>query len=181
MTRARDLASLHSSGFSGTELILDADGDTSITADTDDTIHFKIGGSDKFTIDPSGNVTALGTLPATQLTGTLPAIDGGSLTGITAGLTASAYSASGNGYITFSNGLMIQWARQGSLANGGIRTILFPITFPNAMFSFAASWTVMTSGTHHSAFPDGSMGTSSFGAYNVSGASQGVVFVATGR
>ena len=83
MTRARDIASLHSDGFSGTELILDADGDTSITADTDDTIHFKIGGSDKFTIDPSGNVTAVGTLPATQLTGNLPAIDGGSLTGIT--------------------------------------------------------------------------------------------------
>ena len=28
--------------MNGTELILDADADTSITADTDDTIHFKI-------------------------------------------------------------------------------------------------------------------------------------------
>ena len=82
MTRARDLASLHSSGFSGTEVILDADGDTSITADTDDTIHFKIAGSDKFTLDPSGNMTISGTVPATQLTGNLPAIDGSSLTGI---------------------------------------------------------------------------------------------------
>ena len=34
----------------GQELILDADGDTSITADTDDQIDFKVGGSDKFTM-----------------------------------------------------------------------------------------------------------------------------------
>ena len=54
-TRARDLARYND--FSGTELILDADGDTSITADTDDTIHFKIAGSDKFTLDTSGNMT----------------------------------------------------------------------------------------------------------------------------
>ena len=33
----------------GEELILDADADTSITADTDDTIHFRIGGSDLIT------------------------------------------------------------------------------------------------------------------------------------
>ena len=35
----------------GTELVLDADGDTSITADTDDQIDVKIGGTDKVTID----------------------------------------------------------------------------------------------------------------------------------
>tara|TARA_Y100000816_G_scaffold264550_1_gene223762 strand:+ start:1127 stop:1840 length:714 start_codon:yes stop_codon:yes gene_type:complete len=87
MTRARDLARYND--FSGTEIILDADGDTSITADTDDTIHFKIAGSDKLTLDPSGNVTATGTLPATQLTGNLPAIDGGSLTGISTPITKS--------------------------------------------------------------------------------------------
>ena len=33
--------------MNGTELKLDADGDTSITADTDDTINFKIGGNDR--------------------------------------------------------------------------------------------------------------------------------------
>ena len=33
----------------GEELILDADADTSITADTDDTIHFRIGGADLVT------------------------------------------------------------------------------------------------------------------------------------
>ena len=35
--------------INGQELILDADADTSITADTDDTIHFKIGGADLIT------------------------------------------------------------------------------------------------------------------------------------
>ena len=36
--------------MNGTELILDADADTSITADTDDQIDFKIGGTDKLTL-----------------------------------------------------------------------------------------------------------------------------------
>ena len=40
----------------GTELILDADGDTSITADTDDRIDFRTGGADRFQIQStSGN------------------------------------------------------------------------------------------------------------------------------
>jgi len=42
--------------MNGTELILDADGDTSITADTDDQIDFKTGGTDRAVIDSSGNV-----------------------------------------------------------------------------------------------------------------------------
>jgi len=42
--------------IAGNELILDADGDTSITADTDDEIDFKTGGSDRVTIDSSGNL-----------------------------------------------------------------------------------------------------------------------------
>ena len=40
----------------GKELKLDSDGDSSITADTDDQIDFKTGGSDRVTIDSSGNV-----------------------------------------------------------------------------------------------------------------------------
>ena len=40
--------------MNGKELILDADGDTSITADTDDQIDFKTGGSDRLIIDSSG-------------------------------------------------------------------------------------------------------------------------------
>lgn len=42
--------------MNGNELILDADGDTSITSDTDDQIDFKTGGSDRVTINSSGNV-----------------------------------------------------------------------------------------------------------------------------
>jgi hypothetical protein len=40
----------------GQELILDADADTSITADTDDQIDFKTGGTDRAAIDSSGNI-----------------------------------------------------------------------------------------------------------------------------
>ena len=38
--------------MNGTELFLDADKDTSITADTDDTVHFKLGGNDILTLTP---------------------------------------------------------------------------------------------------------------------------------
>tara|TARA_R100000353_G_scaffold89690_1_gene66324 strand:- start:272 stop:730 length:459 start_codon:yes stop_codon:yes gene_type:complete len=133
---------------------------------------------------PDGSVTnddlATG-ISSSKLSGALPAIDGSNLTGIVTGLTASAFSQNANGYITLSNGLIIQWGRVGALANGGNRTVSFPITFPNNCWSLAASWTVMTSGTHHSAFPDTSISTSSFGAHNVSGATNGVVFVAVGN
>ena len=42
--------------LNGQELILDADGDTSITADTDDQIDFKTAGSDRVTINASGSL-----------------------------------------------------------------------------------------------------------------------------
>ena len=42
--------------MNGKELILDADGDTSITADTDDQVDIKVGGSDVVHVDSSGNV-----------------------------------------------------------------------------------------------------------------------------
>ena len=42
----------------GNELILDADGDTSITADTDDQIDIKTAGSDRLTISGSGTMLA---------------------------------------------------------------------------------------------------------------------------
>ena len=44
--------------LNGEELVLDADGDTSITVDTDDQIDFKIGGSDKVTINNSKQILA---------------------------------------------------------------------------------------------------------------------------
>jgi len=40
--------------LNGTELILDADADSSITADTDDTLHFKIAGTDHIQFDANG-------------------------------------------------------------------------------------------------------------------------------
>ena len=46
--------------MNGTELILDVDADTSITADTDDQVDFKIGGSDKL------RITATALVPATD-------------------------------------------------------------------------------------------------------------------
>ena len=48
--------------MNGGELILDADADTSITADTDDQIDFKVGGSDKANITTNG--VGVGTTPA---------------------------------------------------------------------------------------------------------------------
>ena len=52
--------------INGDELILDVDGDTSITADTDDQIDFKTGGSDRVTIDSSGQVGIGTTSPSAQ-------------------------------------------------------------------------------------------------------------------
>ena len=43
--------------LNGTELILDSDGDTSITSDTDDQIDFKTGGTDRVVINSSGAVS----------------------------------------------------------------------------------------------------------------------------
>ena len=40
--------------LNGNEMILDADGDTSITADTDDQIDLKVGGTDRAIIDSTG-------------------------------------------------------------------------------------------------------------------------------
>ncbi len=42
--------------MNGTELILDADADTSITADTDDQIDIRIGGTDKLRVDSTGRL-----------------------------------------------------------------------------------------------------------------------------
>jgi len=50
------------SDLNGTELILDADGDTSITADTDDQIDIKVGGTDVVTLTNS-NLLLKGTTP----------------------------------------------------------------------------------------------------------------------
>ena len=62
--------------LNGTELLLDADGDTSITADTDDTIDIKINGADDFQFTAntftaqSGSTIAAQALTATTITAT---------------------------------------------------------------------------------------------------------------
>ena len=70
--------------MNGAELILDADGDTSITADTDDQIDFKVGGDDKMKILSGGSV-GFGT---TANFGGF----GGSTSGLTFASAAPAYS-----------------------------------------------------------------------------------------
>lgn len=40
--------------MNGNEIILDADGDTSVTASTDDLINFKIGGTDRTSVGTEG-------------------------------------------------------------------------------------------------------------------------------
>ena len=42
--------------INGGELVLDADGDTSITADTDDQIDFKVGGTDRLSLASDGKL-----------------------------------------------------------------------------------------------------------------------------
>ncbi len=64
MSRAREIADRD---LAATELILDADNDTSITADTDDQIDFKTGGTDRMSIKSTGQIfigNTSGTLPS---------------------------------------------------------------------------------------------------------------------
>ena len=54
--KAWQVNNVSSFDVNGAEFVLDVDGDTSITADTDDQIDFKTGGTDRMLIDSSGNV-----------------------------------------------------------------------------------------------------------------------------
>lgn len=65
---ADDAVTVAKININGGELVLDADGDTSITADTDDQIDFKTGGTDRLVIDSSGNVGIGENNPVTPLT-----------------------------------------------------------------------------------------------------------------
>ena len=66
MSRARDISDRD---LNGQELILDADGDSSITSDTDDRIDFKTAGTDRMHITSNGNVGIGTSSPTTAHTG----------------------------------------------------------------------------------------------------------------
>ena len=95
--------------LNGTELVLDADADTSITSDTDDQIDIKVGGSDKVTINSSGigigntspdQLLNLGNTSSSQpILQFLAATDGASTIHFGDGSGADAYK----GYINFSH------------------------------------------------------------------------------
>ena len=102
--------------LNGTELILDADGDTSITADTDDQIDFKIAGAD----DLRMTANAINVLSGTTLT-----IDSGAT--ITNSGTANNFGTTTIGGLTdvtmdatnFTDGILIQPNSDGSAPTTG--------------------------------------------------------------
>jgi hypothetical protein len=87
--------------LNGAELVLDADGDTSIHASTDDQIDFKTGGTDRMHIDSSGNVGIGTSSPSSPL----EVVGGAPL--------ASGFTQSRSGHPTF------------GITNGGTDSIYF--------------------------------------------------------
>ena len=79
--------------INGNELFLDADADTSITADTDDQIDFKTGGTDRMHIVSSGRV-GIGTTSPNALFTTYLGSSG--VSGIDSSQTAAMFDNSGN-------------------------------------------------------------------------------------
>lgn len=77
----------------------------------------------------SNNITGTGNIPAANLTGALPAIDGSSLTGVSP-IVASTLPTSnfGDGYVKFNGGYTIQWGKVTGTGNTTI-TVTFPVTF----------------------------------------------------
>ena len=63
--------------INGGELVLDADGDTSITADTDDQIDFKVGGTDRLSLESDGKlkVTEIAHITSGNLEKTISKLD----------------------------------------------------------------------------------------------------------
>ena len=76
---AHEQTGLHKSGavyaapdFNGTEVVIDADADTSMTADTDDQIDWKLGGSDRFRMKNSGDFDIVGATGNVTIAGADP-------------------------------------------------------------------------------------------------------------
>ncbi len=77
------------SDLNGTELILDADGDTSITADTDDQIDVKIAGADDFSFTANTFTAASGSTIAGQAITATTVVGSGAAQFATAGIGAA--------------------------------------------------------------------------------------------
>jgi hypothetical protein len=129
-----------------------------LESDTSGALDIQSAGVTKVSFDASGNMTTSGTIPSSalsgnlpalngsaltnltsgNLTGALPAIDGSALTGISAGdIVASSVSASNNsnGYVKFSNNLVIQWLRKSIT---GTQTITYPLAMNHYYGAYVA-------------------------------------------
>ena len=145
--------------LNGEELILDVDGDTSITADTDDQIDFKIAGAD----DLRMTANAINVLSGTTLT-----IDSGAT--ITNSGTANNFGTTTIGGLTdvsmdianFANGILIQTGSDGSAPTTG--------TLSTATGNVGIGHQVMqtiTSGDYNVAVGHGALDALTTGLYNV--------------
>ena len=109
----------------GQELKLDADGDTSITVDTDDQIDFKTGGSDRVTIGSDGNVFVGTTSDIAPANGTNLYIEDGTISRL-------GFSKTGSN------------ARKFSIGNGGTYLNIYDETLDAEVFKIDANGQITT-------------------------------------
>ena len=118
--------------MNGEEIILDADGDTSITADTDDQIDFRAGGGDVISITPtgiSGNdkiISRVNLLDIGIVTNAIGSIGGGAQAiDLSLGNSVSATVDTGTTTFTFTNPTAADECNIWSLilTNGGSQTV----------------------------------------------------------
>jgi len=123
---------------------------------------------------PALDGSALTSLTSSNLTGALPAIDGSALTGISGDVAAASIGTSNNsnGYIRFSNNLVIQWLRKSST---GTQTITYPLAMTNYYGVYTSQAT-----TGNAMLRIHSIGTSSLTVSNADGNILGWLLV-TGR
>ena len=188
--------------LNGTELVLDADGDTSITADTDDQIDFKTGGSDRVTINSSGNV-GIGETDISGFGGTYKGLDvaykGSGLAGRTdnptfdmrsnlfydgsnykygEGSTSAGILSIGGNVLTFSNvpsgtaGATATVTERARINADGIFLLGTTTTSDTSGVGFKARPTGSITGTFNTSASD----TSGFHYYNTNGTNNGYRF-----
>ena len=188
--------------LNGTELVLDVDGDTSITADTDDQIDFKTGGSDRVTINSSGNV-GIGETDISGFGGTYKGLDvaykGSGLAGRTdnptfdmrsnlfydgsnykygEGSTSAGILSIGGNVLTFSNvpsgtaGATATVTERARINADGIFLLGTTTTSDTSGVGFKARPTGSITGTFNTSASD----TSGFHYYNTNGTNNGYRF-----